>query len=106
MPKGDRVIGTFGRLGVGLLATYTKKKWSLFFGGDYNKGERPGFSSNERVTAKNDTTYFTRSEGDRNRNREFWVIRGGFNYLFSENDLFNVEFNSIPCWSCSNGCCK
>ena len=89
----DVNAGTFGRLGVGLLATYTKKKWSLFFGGDYNRGQRPGFSSSERVTTKNDTTYFTRSEGDRNRNRDFWVIRGGFNYLFSENDLFNVEFN-------------
>ncbi len=89
----DVNAGTFGRFGVGLLATYTKKKWSVFFGGDYNKGDRPGFSSSERVTTKNDTTYFTRSEGDRNRNRDFWVIRGGFNYLFSENDLFNVEFN-------------
>ncbi len=89
----DVNAGTFGRFGVGLLATYQKKKWSVFFGGDYNQGERPGFSSSERVTTKNDTTYFTRSEGDRNRNRDFWVIRGGFNYLFSEKDLFNVEFN-------------
>jgi outer membrane receptor protein involved in Fe transport len=89
----DVNAGTFGRFGVGLLATYTKKKWSVFLGGDYNQGERPGFSSSDRVTTKNDTTYFTRSEGDRNRNRDFWAIRGGFNYLFSENDLFNVEFN-------------
>ncbi len=89
----DVNAGTFGRFGVGLLATYTKKKWSVFFGGDYNQGERPGFSSSERLTTKNDTTYFTRSEGDRNRGRDFWAIRGGFNYLFSENDLFSVEFN-------------
>jgi len=89
----DVNAGTFGRLGVGLLASYTKKKWSLYFGGDLNKGERPGFSSGERVTTKNDTTYFTRSEGERNGSREFWAIRGGFNYKFSENDLFNIEFN-------------
>ncbi len=89
----DINAGTYGRLGVGLLASYTKKKWSVFFGGDFNQGDRPGFSSSERITTNNDTTYFTRSNGDRNRSRDFWVLRGGFNYLLSEKDLFNVEFN-------------
>jgi outer membrane receptor protein involved in Fe transport len=89
----DINAGTYGRLGVGLLASYTKKKWSVFFGGDFNQGDRPGFSSSERITTKNDTTYFTRSEGDRNRSRDFWALRGGFNFLFSDKDLFTVEFN-------------
>ena len=85
--------GTYGRFGVGLLASYTKKKWSVFLGGDYNMGERPGFSSSERTTTKNDTTYFTTSTGERNRNRNFWIIRGGFNYSLTEKDVFSIEFN-------------
>jgi outer membrane receptor protein involved in Fe transport len=85
--------GTYGRFGVGLLASYTKKKWNLFLGGDFNIGERPGFASSDRITTKNDTTYFTRSVGERNRSRNFWIIRGGFNYLVTDKDLFNVEFN-------------
>jgi outer membrane receptor protein involved in Fe transport len=89
----DINAGTYGRIGVGLLASYTKKKWSVFFGGDFNKGDRPGFSSSERITTQNDTTYLTSSEGDRNRSRNFWVLRGGFNYLFTEKDLFTLEFN-------------
>jgi len=89
----DVNAGTYGRLGVGLLASYQKKKWNVFFGGDFNKGERPGFSSSERITTKNDTTYFTRSDGDRNRQRNFWMLRGGFNYSLTDKDLFTAEFN-------------
>lgn len=85
--------GTFGRFGVGLLASYTKKKWSAYIGGDYNMGESPGFSSSERTTTKNDTTFFTRSEGDRNRSRNFWMLRGGFNYTISDKDFINLEFD-------------
>ena len=85
--------GTYGRFGVGLLASYTKKKWSVFVGGDYNMGERPGFSSSERMTTKNDTTFYTQSTGERNRSRNFWILRGGFNYSFTEKDVFSINFN-------------
>jgi outer membrane receptor protein involved in Fe transport len=85
--------GTYGRFGVGLLANYTKKKWGVFFGGDFNMGDRPGFSSTERITTKNDTTYFNRSTGERSRNRNLWIIRGGFNYSLTDKDLFTIEFN-------------
>jgi outer membrane cobalamin receptor len=85
--------GTYGRFGIGLLASYTKKKWSVFFGGDYNMGERPGFSSSERITTNNDTSFYTQSTGDRNRSRNFWIIRGGFNHSLTKNDFFSIEFN-------------
>ena len=80
--------GTYGRYGVGFLATYTKKKWSLFFGGDYSS-ERPGYESSERVTTKNDTTYFTRSEGDRNRTGTFG-LSGGDSIIFFLKTIYSM----------------
>ena len=75
------------------MVNYTKKKFSVFLGADLNKGERPGYEYNERITQKNDSTYFTRSEGDQNGSRKFWVLRGGLGYNFTDNDIFNIEFN-------------
>ncbi|MCK5208143.1 MAG: TonB-dependent receptor family protein, partial [Cyclobacteriaceae bacterium] len=60
---------------------------------DLNNGERPGYEINERITTKNHTTYFTRSEGDESRKRHFWVLRGGLGYSITEKDFFNFEFN-------------
>jgi len=85
--------GTYGRYGGGLLLNYTKKKWNVFFGADLNNGRRPGRSFTERTTTKDDTTFFTRSEGDRFRERHFWVLRGGAGYNITDRDIFNVEFN-------------
>ena len=85
--------GTYGRFGVGLLASYTKKKWNAFLGGDFNIGERPGYSNSERATTKNDTTYYTLSDGDRNHSGNFWILRGGFGYQLSDKDFFDMEFN-------------
>ncbi len=86
-------LGNFNRYGGGLLVNYTNKKWSVFLAGDYNNGERPGSEYNERITHKNDTTFFTRSQGSENGSRKFWVIRGGLGYNITERDFFNVEFN-------------
>ena len=86
-------LGTYNRYGGGFLVNYTKKKFSVFLGADLNKGERPGYEYNERITQKNDSTYFTRSEGDQNGSRKFWVLRGGLGYNFTDNDIFNIEFN-------------
>lgn len=86
-------LGSFNRYGGGFLVNYTKKKWSVFLGGDLNNSERPGYEINERITNNNDTTYFTRSEGDESRQRHFWVIRGGLGYNISEKDFLNFEFN-------------
>jgi len=86
-------VGNFDRKGGGFLLNYTKKKWTAFFGADYNIGNRPGYEFNERVTQSNDTTFFTRSEGDELGRREFWVLRGGFGYNLTDKDFFNVEFN-------------
>ena len=86
-------LGNYSRYGAGFLVNYTNKKWSVFFGGDLNNGERPGYEFNERITTKNDTTFFTRSQGEENGRRNFWVLRGGLGYNFSDKDFFNVEFN-------------
>jgi len=86
-------VGNFNRYGGGLLVNYTKKKWSVFLGADLNKSERLEYEFNERVTNSNDTTFFTRSEGDNRGKRDFWVIRGGLGYNFTDQDFFNVEFN-------------
>lgn len=85
--------GNFGRYGGGFLLNYTKNKWSAFFAADLNDGRRPGFESDERVTQSDGTTYFTRSEGENNGQRHFWVLRGGLGYNFTEKDIFNFEFN-------------
>jgi len=85
--------GNYGRYGAGFLLNYTRKKWNVFFGADLNNGRRPGSSFSERTTMKNDTTFFTRSEGDRLRERHFWVLRGGAGYNLTDRDIFNVEFN-------------
>jgi outer membrane receptor protein involved in Fe transport len=85
--------GNFGRYGGGILLNYSRKKWNVFFGADLNNGRRPGRSFNERTTEKNDTTFFTRSEGDRLRERDFWVLRGRAGYNLTDRDIFNFEFN-------------
>lgn len=85
--------GNYNRYGGGFLANYTNKKLSVFFGADLNNGEQPGYEINERITTKNDTTFFTRSQGNETGRRNFWVLRGGLSYNLSEKDIFNVEFN-------------
>ena len=85
--------GNYSRYGAGMLINYQKNKWNVFLGADYNNRTRPGNSFNERVTESNDTTFFTRSTGDRDGGREFWVIRGGLGYSLTDRDNLNVEFN-------------
>ena len=86
-------VGNFGRYGGGFLFNYTKNKWSAFFAADLNDGKRPGFESDERITQSDGATYFTRSEGENNGQRHFWVLRGGLGYNLTDKDVFNVEFN-------------
>ena len=85
--------GNFNRYGGGLLLNFTNKKWSFFLAGDRNYSEGPEYEFNERITTKDGTTYFTRSEGDELDKRDFWVVRGGLGYNFTEKDFFNAEFN-------------
>jgi outer membrane receptor protein involved in Fe transport len=85
--------GNFNRYGGGLLVNYTKDKWSFFIAGDRNYSEDPEYEFSERITTKDGTTYFTRSEGDELDKRDFWVIRGGLGYNLTEKDYFNFEFN-------------
>lgn len=86
-------LGNFDRYGGGFLMNYTKKKWTVFLGADLNRSSRPEYEFNERITNSNDTTFFTRSQGDDNGSREFWVVRGGLGYNFTDKDFLNVEFN-------------
>ena len=85
--------GNFGRYGAGALINYNKKKWNVFFGADINHGKRPGMSFSSRKTISNDTTFYTESEGERNGQRHFWILRGGIGYNLSEKDVINAEFN-------------
>ncbi len=85
--------GTYSRYGAGGLINYSKKKWNVFFGADLNHGTRPGMSSTKRSTIKNDTTYYTQSDGERQGQRHFWVLRGGLGYNITDRDIFNAEFN-------------
>jgi outer membrane receptor protein involved in Fe transport len=86
-------LGNFERYGGGFLVNYTNDKWTAFFGADFNSSTRPGYEFNERVTQNNDTTFFTRSEGDELRKRYFWVLRGGLGYNISDKDFIDFEFN-------------
>lgn len=86
-------LGNYNRYGGGMLLNYTNNKWSFFIGGDRNYSEGPEYEFNERITTKEGTTYFTRSEGDELDKRDFWVVRGGLGYHMSKKDFFNVEFN-------------
>lgn len=86
-------LGNYNRYGGGFLLNYTRKKWSVFLAGDKNFSEDPEVKYEERVTDKDGKTYFTRSSGDDLGERNFWVIRGGLGYNFTEKDYFNFEFN-------------
>jgi outer membrane receptor protein involved in Fe transport len=86
-------LGNFNRYGGGFLVNYTKDKLSLFLAADRNYSEDPEYEYSERVTNNDGTTYFTRSEGDELDKRDFWVVRGGLGYNFTEKDYFNFEFN-------------
>jgi outer membrane cobalamin receptor len=89
----DADVGNFGRYGIGTLVNYNKKKWNVFLGGDFNESRGPGFSFSERRTVSDDTTYYTRSEGESDRKRHFWVVRGGAGYNVTDKDVVNFEFN-------------
>jgi hypothetical protein len=86
-------LGNYNRYGGGFLVNYTKNKWSLFLAADRNYSEDPEYEYSERITTKDGSTYFTRSEGDELDKRDFWVVRGGLGYNLTEKDFFNVEFN-------------
>lgn len=86
-------IGTYGRYGGGFLLNYTKKKWSVYVGADLNRGRRPGHSYTERTTNTSDTTFLTLSDGERFRERNFRMLRGGLGYNVTDNDMFNLEFH-------------
>ncbi len=86
-------LGNFNRYGGGFLLNYTKDKWNFFIAADRNYSEDPEYEYSERVTTNDGTTYYTRSEGDELDKRDFWVVRGGLGYTFTEKDYFNFEFN-------------
>ncbi len=85
-------VGNYNRYGGNLLLNYASKKWNVFLGADVNNIERPGYLFQERITYKNDTTYFTRSEGEENRKRHLWLIRGAMGYRLSDKDYADFEF--------------
>ncbi len=83
--------GSFGNYGGDLLLNYRVKKVNFFIGGNYNTRPHPGTTRSERETYLNDTTFFVRSSGDRERNFSNYGIRGGIEVNPTKKDYFSLS---------------
>lgn len=85
-------VGLDEKYGGDVLVNYRKRNVNVFLGLDYDHGNHPGDSYNERFTYVGDTIYKTIMYGDNNRSRQRWGIRSGFDYTIGNNDIVGVGF--------------
>lgn len=81
-------IGHGDKYGGDFLLNLKRKKYGLLFGANYNKRFSTGDSEVENRTFFQDTTSYIESSGNRERQREFFGVRGGVElYPGSHDDL-------------------
>ena len=83
--------GTYGRYGGDVLFNYRNDGLNIFLGGDYNKRAWPGSRYALTATTIGDTTNYLESDGDQDRNRNSYSLRGGFSLDITDNDMFTLQ---------------
>jgi len=85
-------VGLYEKYGGDFLLNYKKRNLNVFVGADYNVRNYPGSQTDKRTTFKNDTTFLTYMTGDRERTRNMFGIRTGFDYNFGANNILGGSF--------------
>ena len=81
--------GLNDKYGGDFLFEYKTKGINTTFGLDYNRRFSPGESNSEERFTFNNNTSFLNSTGDREWGRISWGLRGGIEFLFTENDVLS-----------------
>lgn len=83
-------IGMYDRYGGDFLLNWRKERLNIFFGADYNsrgmEGKRE--TENRRIS---DTTSYILSDGDFDRARKSYSVRGGFDLTLNPRNSINFE---------------
>lgn len=85
-------VGLYEKYGGDFLLNYKKRNLNVFLGADYNVRNYPGSQTDKRTTFKDDTTFLTYMDGDRERGRKMYGIRTGFDYNFGANNIIGGSF--------------
>lgn len=81
--------GLNDKYGGDFLFEYKTEGINTTFGLDYNRRFSPGESTTEERFTINDNTSYLNSVGEREWGRISWGLRGGIEFLFSENDVLS-----------------
>lgn len=84
-------VGLDEKYGGDFLLNYRTEEFNFFVGADYNKRKYPGFITEEKRTYGKDTTFFLKAEGDRERERESYSMRGGVEWSPNKQNLFSLQ---------------
>lgn len=87
-------IGLDDKYGADFLLNYRRGIVNATFGLDYNHRIYPGSMEREVWTVINDTTSYIDSDGDRNRGRTRYGMRGSIDLNITDNDVIGIGFRA------------
>lgn len=83
--------GNYNLFGGDFLFTYKKNKFSIYCGADYSSLPRPSDSYSRRITTANDSITTLIQKGKNESTRQRVNIKTGFDWAFSDKDIFSAE---------------
>ena len=100
LTKKDELNGTSGLINVsagshdqygsGGLINYRTSRYNVYFGADYNKRARPGYSESRSKTVESDTLFSTSARGNNSSSREFFSVKTGIDMFLSDHDQLSA----------------
>jgi outer membrane cobalamin receptor len=85
-------LGLDEKYGGDFLLNYKTGIVTTYIGADYNKRFMPGTSETENITTYSDRTSYINSDGNNNRGRTFYGLRGGIDFNFDKNNSLGFTF--------------
>lgn len=83
--------GMYERYGGDILINWRKERINIFVGADLNNRNMEGSRDTENRTFYNNSTSFILSNGDFDRGRESYGVRGGFDLILNPRNSLNFE---------------
>jgi len=80
-----------GSYGINGIFSYTIGKFNVFVGGNYNNSVWPGEGYNELISTTNDTTEYRITDLDRERKRDRYNLKAGFDFTPNDKNSFTFE---------------
>ncbi|MBN2745599.1 MAG: TonB-dependent receptor [Bacteroidales bacterium] len=80
-----------GSYGINGIFSYNIGKFNVFVGGNYNNSVWPGEGYNELTTIAYDTTEYRITDLDRERKRDRYNLKAGFDFIPNEKNSFTFE---------------